>query len=444
MFYIGRSELRILIDPVTLHVDGSNEMISNQVSLTTMLHYLPSIGENKVKVKILFPEYLWHSTWRERYLALMPGDYVFEEGPNSSNVEIIKSKPVVKAEWKQKKIKALRDYLEKQKEESLRIKKFDTSEPEEIKRLMESINDGTLLNYRDADYLYNNNLIDIVDQYFDNNCDLLLTSNRVLLKHSKELRKLSMFPVNYPEVFNEVETFLKGHHIYINHINPVYGLDPSTYSPMTDPRWFRYHRLWEDMDKIKHDNNLNEYFRALLFHRYSFLMYSIDQIKFQIFQADRMDEQKLRLNHYFLASYHLNSVYINIWAFLDNLAWILNYLLNLGFDKKSAMKVTFTSKDYKKKFVDISPDIYKLIFTQENIDWFDQLSIKRHPAAHREPLFFANLVNQKDMSQISERMVVVGTKDGRAFFDAISNMEVDADKLFKIFDSVCDFFSIEK
>ena len=442
MFYVGRSELRIMVDPVCLHTDGSYELIENQVLLTTIMHYLPAIGENKVDIKIYFPEYLWDESWGERYLSYLPGEHYMGGRQDKCSVTIIKVKGEVKEDWKIQKIRAVRSILEQKKDDNLKIEKFDTSKPEDIKRFMESIKDGTLIRYRDADYLYNHKLIDIVDEYFQNNCDLLLTSNKIFLGEANGIKKQGLFAVNYPEIFGEVETFLKGNNIYISHNNPIYGLDASVFSPMVDIRWQKYHRLWEHMNNQKKVDDVNEYFRAVLFHRYSFLMYSVDQIKFQIFQADRMDEQKLRLNHYFLASYHLNSVYLNLWAFLDNLAWIFNYYFTLGFDRRSSMKVTFTSKDYKKKLQAINLDLYEIIFKQKNIEWFDELSIKRHPAAHREPLFFSQLFNQKDMSSMSERMIVVGTKDGRAFFDAISNMESDIEKLFALFDDVCTYFSI--
>lgn len=69
-------------------------------------------------------------------------------------------------------------------------------------------------------------------------------------------------------------------------------------------------------------------------------------------------------------------------------------------------------------------------------DWFINLSDKRHPAAHREPLFMSPVYNQQDMSLISENLVVVNTKKGKGMFDAVKAVKADFNQLLEVTDQI--------
>lgn len=436
MFYIGRSKLRILIDPLSVHLDASHQLIHEQVALATVLHYLPAIGENKLEVEIIFPEFLWNGSWRENYYSFIPGD-INLEGPK--NIRIIKKREDVSSSAREK-AEEVKQYLETKKGNYLKLPKISLKDPS---TLVKSIEDGTLLTYRDADYLYKHGYMELIDLYCQYRCDLLLTSNRVLQAEKEVLKnKFRIFITNYPEIFEEVETFLKGHHIYITHIDPIYGLDVATFYPMTDSKLQRYLELCNRIITMKKDSKMEEYFRVMFYHRYSFMKYAVDQINFHLFQAERLEDEDLRSKHYFLASYHLNSFYFQLWGYLDNLAWVFNYLYELGFDQKTAIKVSFSNKEYRKRLRIKASQVNALLEDSEVKRWLLNLAVKRHPAAHREPLFMSRLYDQRDMSLISEKIVMVDTKKGKGLFEAVDHLKYDLDQLDKFMSKVCELFNV--
>jgi hypothetical protein len=442
-YYTQRNTLRILIDPLSIHLDASHQLISNQVALTMMLHYLPVITDNKIKVEVVFPKYLWDESWKENYLSYVPADDMV--GNKGSLFTILKERSEPEGFVKERS-EETKKYLLSKKDDYLKFDKINPSNPEDTKRFLKYIEDGTITRFRDADYLYNHGYLELIDTYFQSDCDLLLSSNHVLLAEKSNLNsKFRFFAVNYPEVFDEVETFLKGHHIYITHKIPIYGLQMATFYPMTEVKLQQYLSYAGKLYEKNKDPQVQEYFRVMLYHRYSFMRYAIDQIKFNMFQAERLEDDKLRSSHYFLASYHLNSFYVQLWGFLDNFAWVLNHLFELGFDvKSSASKVSFSNKKYyMKKLKSKAPELHDFLTRKEFKDWIDNLSDKRHPAAHREPLFMSPIYNQDDMSIMSEKMVVVNTKKGRGMFDAVNHLKYDFEQLEKFMDGILKILSKE-
>ncbi len=433
MYHTQQNKLTILIDPLYIHTEASQQLIHNQVAIHTVLHYLKGIVNNKVSVEVVFPKFLWSGDWKERYQAYVPADNPFY---GDEFFKVLENKEPL-PEWAKQRVEQTKSYLETKKEPYLKFEKFQST-PEGLKKLLDSMKDGTLFMYRDADYLYHKGFMELIDIYFAYECDLLLTANRVLHAEKKKLNSdYRLFPVNYPEIFEEIETFLKGHHIYISHANPIYGLQMAVFYPMTDTKLMEYQISMNKILGLKKDAQVYQYFRSMFYHRYSFIRYAIDQIKFNMFQAERLEDNGLRASHYFLASYHLNSFYLNLWGFIDNLAWVINHLYDLGFNiEKTATKVSFISKDYLKKLKEKKLDIYNLLKEKENKDWLANLADKRHPAAHREPLFMSPVYDKNDMSLIAEGLIVVNTKKGQEMFKAINHMNYDFEQLLKFTDNI--------
>ncbi|MBT6755754.1 MAG: hypothetical protein HOA85_00585 [Candidatus Pacebacteria bacterium] len=442
MYHTQQNKLTILVDPLLIHTESSNQLIHDQVSLSTIIEYLESIKDNNIEVKIIFPKYLWDRSWRENYYSFLP--VTGTPGRKNNLVVIEEKKPL--PEWAEGRVGKIVDYFNSKKEKYLTFEKI-SSTPDGIKKLLEKEKDGSLYLYRDADYFFNHSFHNLVDTYFEYECDLLLTSNRLLHKESKKLANdFRMYVTDFPKIFDDVETFLKGHHVYISHSMPIHGLQPSIFYPMTDTKLQQYQIA---MGKIvgkgsKKETEAYQYFRGIFFHRYSFLRYSMDQIKFNMFQAKRLEDEKLRFGHYFLSSYHLNNFYLNLWGFIDNLAWVINHLYELGFDvEKSAMKVSFLKRDYLKKLKQKNINLYNLFKDEKIKKWFDNLSDKRHPAAHREPLFMSPIYNQEDMSLLAENLIIVNTKKGKGIFDAVNAMNSDFEQLIQVTDTILELLQEE-
>lgn len=435
MFYVGRNKLRILIDPLSIHLDASDELIHNQVALTTVLHYLPGINENNVDIEILFPEFLWDSKWKENYYSFVPGDWPLD---GEKKITLIKERKVIDSDWVKKRIFETKTYIESKKAEHLKFPKISLQDPKSFVKCLE---DETLLDYRDAEYIYKYGYIELIDLYYQYHCDLLLTCNRVLIKENKSLaEKFKLYTVYYPDVFDKVETFLKGHNIYISAAEPIYGLNASNFYPMTDLRFRKYFQLWNRFTELKKDQDMSEYLRVMFYHRYSFMRHSIDQIKFELLQAERLEDEKLRYGHYFLLGYHLNAYYLNLWGFLDNFAWVFNYLYSLGFSKNNPIKVSFSNKEYKKKLRASASNIISILEDSETKKWLENLALKRHPAAHREPLMMTPVYDEQTMNLISERMIVINTANGKGVFEAINHFYYDIEQFENFMEKICNLY----
>lgn len=135
-----------------------------------------------------------------------------------------------------------------------------------------------------------------------------------------------------------------------------------------------------------------------------------------------------------------------LWGFLDNLAWAFNFLFGLGFDdldEKGRIRCSFSQKSYRRKLKEKDPALAGMIEVPAVSSWISDLKIKRHPAAHREPLFLSTVLDA-DMTPIGDTMIV-SNKDSRiVMFDALNHLEYDLERLAELMDSVCNRFGVAK
>lgn len=429
-WYTGIYELSVLIDPATIHFESTinlNLLINQTVKLSTCLNYLDKIT-TPINITFYYPQLLKQLNWTTN-------EYVF----------IPKITKIIRTPIKQEP-----ENSRKTKEYLLSLKhKYNNKINGDIKNLISKIPFEEIFLKRDADYIFNKFGLNLFDYYFSYKCDYLITSNKMLSYEREKLKKdYKIWITNFDEFLNELEIFLKGNGVFIEVSKPLlgvaaYGLDISTYYPMTDPDFQRYIKLWNKLYNKSHNEELNQYLRFVLFHRYSFLKYSYDQISFNLQQAERFDEgDRYRGHHYFLASYHINNFYIILWGFLDNLAWIFNNLFRLGFKKQSQKQVGFDKNKYRKILKEENTQFYTIIFNDKYIDWMDKLLIKRHPAAHRLPLYLSTLVKEENLSFISDRMIVVDDKYGKSIFEAHNHIEYDLKMLHEFMSDICTFFQV--
>jgi len=124
----------------------------------------------------------------------------------------------------------------------------------------------------------------------------------------------------------------------------------------------------------------------------------------------------------------------------------LNYFYDLGFQEtnRSRTQCTFINKRFKKCLSQHNTEIVNLIEDLKFTDWFKTLALKRHPAAHREPIFLSQLVDEKTFQLISDRIVVVEDEEGKKLFDAINHLEYDLKILTEFMDKFCLIYEIKK
>ncbi|MBA7479932.1 hypothetical protein ES703_67445 [subsurface metagenome] len=439
-WYTGKFFLNILIDPSAIQfarLKNSPLLISRTVRLKSVLDYIKKIS-TPLEVSVFYPSFLKQKDWKTNEYAFLP------EG-----TKIIENKEEISSDNKHsEETKEVGEFLIAKKDNYFK-KITQSGLIEYLKKEDLSQIDIT----RDAIYLYEKGGLDLLKIYNELKCDFLISTNYILLENKQELfKKYKIWVRDWYEFLVDLEIFLRGHNVFIDVIDPVggaltYGYDVSTFYPMTNQNLQRYQLLRNAFLRDKNTQKLNEYWRIALYHRYPFLLYSYDQAKANVQLSGRFSEgDRYRGHHYFLTSYFINAFYLMLWGFLDNLAWILNYFYNLGFREtdKSRVQCTFINKRFKKFLFQHNLNIINLIEDKKFTDWFKSLSIKRHPAAHREPIFLSQLLDKNTFQLISDRIVVVEDEEGKKLFDAVNHLEYDLKILSEFMDKFCLIYGIKK
>lgn len=89
---------------------------------------------------------------------------------------------------------------------------------------------------------------------------------------------------------------------------------------------------------------------------------------------------------------HINSLYVNLYGSIDNLAWTLAYEMNLfpksiniESDKQLIKKISLFKDSFQNK-LPLNCHTYKNYLSSMK-EWFDKISKYRHPSSHRIPLY---------------------------------------------------------
>ncbi|PHR69914.1 MAG: hypothetical protein COA66_13885 [Arcobacter sp.] len=131
-------------------------------------------------------------------------------------------------------------------------------------------------------------------------------------------------------------------------------------------------------------------------------------------------------------SMHLNSFYFHLSGIIDNLAWYLEYSLNLLNIKiggsKNKNKIGLQKKrnqDFLEELKIKNIDLYNLIIEYQ--EWFIELNEKRDPVAHRKPIYIPPTVMLNDIKQFKP----VAYLDDKFIF-IIDSLVNDNEKLYQL------------
>ncbi len=425
LYYTGFNELNLLIDTF------DDPPIDPMVYLSMLADYCETTTTRGTEINVYVPEYL------NGKRLTFDGTIELEVEPQNSVF------PKSKAQT----------FLE-QKASSYPIQKLD---PQELAKAFTSANPDTIMatvrDLGDLVNLFQKGGLKLFDAYNALNCDGLVTRNTVLLKERDRNGMIEDARIiGWSEVYSVAEIFMSGNGLYVGAMpvasaitTPILGLGAATYYAMVDKPFLRYQNLWAALYKKNQQQKMNDFFRVAIFQRYQFMLHARDKIRHEIFQSKRAELlYNDKTSHHFIASYHLNMFYLMLWGCLDNIAWAFNYFYGLGFDdlnEKSRMQCTFGHKEYRKKLKVANLDLFKIVAEGEYARWIVDLKIKRHPAAHRQPIFLSTLMDS-DGKKAGDTFVV-GDKDSKMLiYDAINHLNYDIDMFQKLMASICSLFGV--
>lgn len=422
MYYNGISKISVFIDPYFFLINDLECFLQQFVDIKMLSEYLKDLSGNTVNIQYIFAKYILGEEARG-------GRTAFYTNPDRYAGSLTLIDEQIRDEKYTAYASKIVDYLSKIKDKHVEPTPQNISE-----KLSKDPNTNVIEEIKKIAYynsLFNKGLFEALKLSEYIKANYFITSNSYLLENSKEIYRLSKIRVVDVFTFLEsVSIFLKGHNIYVP-LHPedmILGLNVMNYYLMTDKLIKNY---YSTMAGIRLTPEAQEYFRVAFMHRYNFMLYCRDQILSHQMQQDLSSQDEGASYHNYLASFYLNSFYLMLWGLLDNLAFGINKIFNLGIDdQRNYSKITFASTkkrvDYfKDKLQKSNINMYNLIYEQPFRQWMDDLAIKRHPSAHREPIFISNLYDEKTM-EIVRKGITLTHQDGNMYlFEPIETMKHD-------------------
>lgn len=87
-------------------------------------------------------------------------------------------------------------------------------------------------------------------------------------------------------------------------------------------------------------------------------------------------------------------------------------------------------------------DLHRIIADSQHARWIDDLKIKRHPAAHREPIYLSTVIVPSKEKPIGDTLVI-SDKDSRVvIYDALNHLDYDMGEFHKLMGAICELFGV--
>lgn len=413
-YFTGYHEYKVLFDPLMLH-QSYYLLIQPYVALEGMIHYLRMVDQGKMlSFHGIVPDYIsneYLSIGRKNIYGVLPRPRSGEDAPylhpNPVTLEVLKQAP-----------------------ESFEI---NTKVDEAIAELKD-------VDEAETEYKVAIELIKIANLY---GVHFIVTDNKILLKKKLFLETHGFNIVTYPKLVTDFGIFLRGNGVFIDDSGMTNGLEITTFYRMTEPHFNAFDELWA---KLGHsDATTSSFLRSAFYHRYSWLRYAQDMVLFYRLQIRMAREPESGQVFNFPLAYHANQFYLQYQGFLDNLAWALNHHCSLGISLMDAPTCTFSSKKYQDLLTTKDPALSRCVYGKIHDRMKeDVLEIKRHPAAHRQPLFPGTLSDESGKI-IAYNVTFAASKDRRVILpDLSAHIRIDRDLLDKFLINLCWFFELPK
>jgi hypothetical protein len=320
--YTGHCESRVLIDPAWIEFGKPFDSFTR---LSLLVNYARK-ASTPTKIELLFPPHLKPPKARKWEGAFFHGPFYREVPPPKSAIsdEVVEALSKARAEYGT----CAAAYSANP----------SAGRPEsELDRL---IYGGLLFGRPEG--------LGLLALVVEHHCDYLLTENPWILGAAEPLKKVGIWPADPEGTLELLQLSLRSVGVFVEVVNPftdedwgelgrlkvgIEGLGFSHFYHMEN-RTLQAYQQWfaRVIDSARDKNQLGRHGRAAFYHRFPFLLYAHDQLRYHSLYAQRFArDNRYRSDHRFYVAYHLNAFYVMLAALLDNVAWIWNYALELGF-----------------------------------------------------------------------------------------------------------------
>jgi hypothetical protein len=434
--YTGHLETRVLIEPTWFHF---GDPFSAFTELQQLIGYA-RIVTTPVKIELVYPDYLRPKSSRRWPGAFFHQGEMREIGPPKDDDEELREKVEAVLAPTRRAYEELKARLLEQQASGA------APSDDEIHRGAH----GTVL-------FDNPRGLDLFVLYHEHRCDYMLTENPWLVDAREALRKeLGVWISGAEETLEALQLSLRAAGVFIEVVRPfedtpnalglgrlrvgIQGLGFSTFYHMENRKLGGYQAWAQNMMAQSRHRRLTEHARGAFYHRVPFLLFAFDQARYHWSYSQRFtSDNRYRGDHRFYVAYHLNAFYTMVAGLLDNVAWIWNYCLNLGFDEtdaKSRRSCVLTYREFKTRARPLVSELVTLVEEKKFADWIDNLTeLKRHPAVHRLPLFLTEIIEEGTDRVISDAASVLEVVGGyRIIPDLPGHAQFDLTTLFEFMD----------
>ena len=415
--YTGHSESRVLVDPAWIEL-GKPMEYAPRISMRA--RYARKVT-TPTKIEILYPKHLKPPNARRWEGAFLHGQEFRDVNPpkESASKELTEILAGPRANYAELKERFAADPAAQRAES-------------ELDRLIY----GALLFDRP-------NGLDLLALTVEHSCDYLLSENPWLVESSEALRTAAVWIASPEELLDLLQLSLRSTGVFIEVVSPITdedwgelgrlkvgieGLGFSHFYPMENRTLQAYQRWFGRVAELRKHPRLVNHGRAAFYHRFPFMLYAHDQLRYHALYSKRFErENRYRSDHRFYVSYHLNAFYVMLAALLDNLAWMWSYALGCGFNEndKSRKCCVLTHGTFKRKVGTLRPDFISLLEEPLIAKWLQNLTLKRHPAVHREPLFLTEIYEEGTGKLLSDSASVQADGPRLFVFDLLGAADND-------------------
>jgi len=431
-WYTGYWETRVLIDPYWVEYGN---VVQGAYPLILLANYARSVS-TPTKIELVYPQYLRRPHFQRRLDSLF----------FNSEIRYVEQRPDIAIQEQE-----ITSALEA-------ISQNLAASTEGVRQNEEGVADRNVLFDEFTGDAGVRTALELVRSAYLLDCDYILTSNPFLLQSAEQIRRVRAHVCSVETLIPALERFLRAAGVFLlagrpqsveedmaDLLNPtletmgvgLQGVGFQVFYQMTPPlavyiQWFYSVYRKNQVDKVM------TFGRSAFFHRFPFLEYASDLVQHHYESSTLFaPNDRPRQDHRFYVLYHANSFYLNISAFLDNLAWLINYYLDLGYretatDRKSPQFRGYCGlgrAHFLKKLKGQWEGLHDLLVRPSFLEWVRNLTVKRDPAAHRESLYMAAIMQTGTGQLITDTHMITETADGYVMFDIPNGVIQDMKKL---------------
>lgn len=187
---------------------------------------------------------------------------------------------------------------------------------------------------------------------------------------------------------------------------------------------------------------LFNYFSDVYYRRLCMMVHSKNVIGAEYEIIDSVPDNRSHMPAFYF-NLHLNSFYIHLAAILDNLAWVLNFLYELGFkeDAKNRSDCGLEKTKFEDKIRKKNANIANIL--RGNREWIiSSVHVKRHPVAHRLSLGINTIINQSTGAVHRTLLLLEEGQTKIVTGNPVEVVEGDFNRMIEILSQVTDAVNI--